>query len=161
LEDADLPGETAEALWQVLLDLAPYGGAAVRLGGAEMAGAGWDHARLARLVWTRKIVLDDRGIALGQVPILTLLAGWRAPSPGLELADLDPAARNDLPNSLQNRGLAKAGGGDLAGRGVPFVFLSGYDNETLAPDRHKLVPTMRKPFEPQKTDCVVEGLLGG
>jgi tetratricopeptide (TPR) repeat protein len=115
LADADLPGGTAEALWPMLLELAPYGEAAVRLGGPETAAAGWDQERLTGLILTRTDVLVDRGIALGQVPIWTVLTGWKAPTPGQGLTDLDPQRRNFLAGSLQNRGLAKADGGDLAG----------------------------------------------
>jgi DNA-binding response OmpR family regulator len=49
----------------------------------------------------------------------------------------------------------------LADRGIPYAFLSGYDNRALAPERHKPAATVRKPFEPEKVGRIVGGLLDG
>lgn len=64
---------------------------------------------------------------------------------GLELAreapldgavlDLNLAGRSGLP-------IAKA----LEARGIPFVFVTGYDPQTMLPAEYKLIPCVTKPF---------------
>jgi CheY-like chemotaxis protein len=44
----------------------------------------------------------------------------------------------------------------LAGRGVPFVFTTGYSSPVI-PDRHRQVPVLQKPFDPQE---IIGALFG-
>jgi CheY-like chemotaxis protein len=44
----------------------------------------------------------------------------------------------------------------LAGRGVPFVFTTGYSSPII-PDRHRHVPVLQKPFDPQE---IIGALFG-
>jgi CheY-like chemotaxis protein len=44
----------------------------------------------------------------------------------------------------------------LAGRGVPFVFATGYGSPII-PDRYRHVPVLQKPFEPQE---IIAALFG-
>jgi len=47
----------------------------------------------------------------------------------------------------------------LADRGIPYAFLSGHDHQLLAPNRHKPVRAMRKPFQPEDIAPLARRLL--
>jgi tetratricopeptide (TPR) repeat protein len=98
--------------WGLLAPLAPLVEAAVRLCSAEPVVRRWRPDELAALLRAHEEALRDQGLALERVPLFTLIAalGLR---PGE--APAAPDERNDLAGWLQNRGLVKADGGDLAG----------------------------------------------
>ena len=48
----------------------------------------------------------------------------------------------------------------LAGRGIPFVFVTGYDGWAL-PDHHRHAPRITKPFAPGRAVEAIGALLGG
>ena len=46
----------------------------------------------------------------------------------------------------------------LAGRGLPFVFVTGYGERSL-PERYRDRPTLQKPFQAEQLDAALTGLL--
>jgi tetratricopeptide (TPR) repeat protein len=106
--------QTGDA-WALLEPLTPLLEALVHLSGSEPIAQRWNPADLVSLLAQRDDNLRDQGHALGRVPGLTLIAAL-----GLTPSRYPPEAlpmnqRNDLATVLQNRGAAKAGGGDVAG----------------------------------------------
>jgi hypothetical protein len=107
-------GDDADgAAWALLAPLAPLVEAAVHRCGSEPVLRRWQPAALrAVLVAYEDDLYRRQGLAFERVPWLTLIAalGLR---PGMPPNSVDE--RNALAGTLQNRGLARAGGGDLAG----------------------------------------------
>jgi CheY-like chemotaxis protein len=48
----------------------------------------------------------------------------------------------------------------LAARGIPFVFLTGYDSQTVFPDKFQDVPRLAKPLEPKMLASAVAVYFG-
>ncbi len=46
----------------------------------------------------------------------------------------------------------------LSGRGLPFVFVTGYGERTL-PERYRNRPTLQKPFQADQLGAALSGLL--
>jgi hypothetical protein len=107
----DLTGDA----WALLEPLIPLLEALVHLSGSEPIAQRWNPADLVSLLVQCDDNLRDQGHALGRVPGLTLIAALRLPPSRYPPEALPINQRNDLASSLQNRGNAKAGGGDLAG----------------------------------------------
>jgi hypothetical protein len=106
--------QTDEA-WALLEPLTPLIEALVHLSGSDPIAQRWNPADLVSLLVRRENALRDQGQALGRVPGLTLIAALGLPPSRHPPEALPINQRNELAGSLQNRGNAKAGGGDLAG----------------------------------------------
>jgi CheY-like chemotaxis protein len=48
----------------------------------------------------------------------------------------------------------------LTERGVPFFFLTGYDDGQIVPPRFRHVPRLAKPFDNYKVQCVAAQIFG-
>jgi DNA-binding response OmpR family regulator len=53
---------------------------------------------------------------------------------------------------------AKAVADVLTGRGIPFIFATGYGDRTLG-GRFKGVPVVEKPYDPHAIKCALEAVL--
>lgn len=49
----------------------------------------------------------------------------------------------------------------LADRGIPYAFVTAYDNAAMAPERHRTVRTLYKPCDPDLLGRLVDSLLNG
>jgi tetratricopeptide (TPR) repeat protein len=112
-EGWDASGEAG----QLFLAVAPLLEAAVHLSGSEPIALRWRPAELISMLALRNDDLETQGHALERVPWLTLIVAWRMQG---AVETLTAEQRNEVANSLQNRGIAKAGGGDLAGATPDF-----------------------------------------
>jgi tetratricopeptide (TPR) repeat protein len=104
--------DTNGAAWGLLAPLAPLVEAAVQLCGSEPVMRRWRPKVLADVLSAYADALKNQGLALQRVPWWTLIAAL-AVRPWETAVSIDE--RNRLAASLQDRGLAKAAGGDLAG----------------------------------------------
>jgi tetratricopeptide (TPR) repeat protein len=106
-------GDDADgASWGLLAPLAPLLEAAVQLCGSELVMRRWRPDELAAVLDVHLDALGDEGLTLERVPWLTLIAALKV-RPGKAPASPDDC--DFLAAVLQNRGLAKADGGNLAG----------------------------------------------
>lgn len=94
------------------LSLAPLLEAAMTLTRSEPVTQRWRPKELISLLRRQDDNLQAQGHALARVPWLTLIAAW--PLQG-SIDQLTIKQRNDLASSVQDRGIAKFGGADLAG----------------------------------------------
>jgi len=97
-------------------------------------------------------VLADRGCeVVGPVP--TLERGWKlAQEELLDGAVLDVNLSGELSFPLADA---------LAKRGIPFLFLTGYDDRSAVPEEFRGAHRMSKPFDFEELVTVVRERFGG
>lgn len=120
-------------------------------------------ATLAKLQRARVIVVEDEPLVAIDVVSILSNAGCEVIGPAatldsakslVETAELDLAI---LDANLAGESVDELAG-ELARRGIPFAFLTGYGPDCL-PEEFQQVPLIDKPFNPQQLLAVVDELL--
>ncbi|MCC6889454.1 MAG: response regulator [Hyphomicrobiales bacterium] len=112
----------------------------------------------------RVLIVEDEFFVAMQIEQALQSFGCRTVGPftTLELA-LQASQREQFEAAVLdinlNRTMVYPLADELAMRGIPFVFLSGYAAHDL-PDAYKAIPRVQKPFNPEHIRAVLEQALG-
>ncbi len=119
-------------------------------------------AALAR----RKILLvEDSPLVAMSLETLFEDMEWEMEGPAARLADaLVLADATDADIALLDVNLdgemSWAVADCLKARGVPFVFATGYDSESVLPEEHKGARVVSKPFQIGELEALLRGMVG-
>jgi len=116
------------------------------------------------LAGARVLVVEDELLIAAMIAELLEEIGCVVLGPVARLKDAIKAASEDaIDGAVLDVNLAGetvyAVADALAGRGVPFLFLSGYGSEALPP-QHGGRPTLRKPVRPDELLDALGGVIG-
>jgi DNA-binding response OmpR family regulator len=95
----------------------------------------------------KRALADAEAVVIG--PVADLAQGLALASEPLDAAVLDVNLEGALSYQLAS---------DLAERGVPYLFVTGYDEWAL-PEEHRSTPRVAKPFTPRMVIEQVEQLI--
>lgn len=111
------------------------------------------------------LIVEDSPLVLMSLEGLIDDMDWLVEGPAMRLAEaLDLAAVSDSDVALLDINLdgemSFAVADRLLARGVPVVFMTGYDNTAMVPDHLKAQPMVAKPFAIVELEAMLRRIVG-